>query len=200
MNIGIFGGTFNPVHSGHILLAQYCKQELNLDKVSIVPAFTPPHKESSQLVSCEHRLNMCKLAFDRFDGYEVSDIEILRQGRSYTYQTIIELKSIYPNDDLFLIVGADMFLTLDKWKNPEVIFKNASLVAVPRNGKDKEELSNYYENVLRRLGAKAKILTNPVMQISSTYIRENVYNDDFNKESLPRTVYEYIVDNNLYRK
>ncbi len=198
--IGILGGTFNPIHNGHIMLAQYCKKELGLDKIILIPTYTPPHKVSNDLASESHRLNMCSLAIDKLEGFEISDIEIQRKGKSYTYQTLTSLKELYFDDTLYLITGADMFLTLDKWKNPEIIFQNAVISAVPRNLSDYDELSNYYDNVISNMGAKAEILNNAVMQVSSTFIRENIDNYNLIETLINRNVYDYIVKNNLYRK
>lgn len=197
--IGIFGGTFNPIHNGHIMLAQYCKEQLGLDKVIIIPTFTPPHKSSKDLAGVEHRLNMCKLAVINLSDYEVSDIEVLRKGKSYTYQTLTALKELYPDDIFYLITGADMFLTINKWKNPEVIFKNAVIVAVPRDMSDRESLQNFYSSVLKDMGARAEILPNAVVQVSSTFIRENIDNENIVRPLIDRNVYEYILKNNLYR-
>ena len=198
--IGVFGGTFNPIHNGHVSLGVYCKDELSLDKLMLIPTYTPPHKSSSELAEEEHRVNMCKLATGQYGYFEVSDIEIERKGKSYTYETLNSLKKIYTEDELYLIVGADMFLTLDKWKNPQSIFKNATIVAVPRNDDDKNDLVYYYESTIKKLGAKAIVLENPVVQVSSTYIRENIDNYQLIKSLIDSNVYEYIVKNKLYRK
>lgn len=198
--IGILGGTFNPIHKGHILLGEYCRKNLSLDKIMIIPTYTPPHKSSNQLADETHRLNMCRIATESLSNYIVSDIEIKRKGKSYTYQTLTALNEIYPEDTFYLIMGADMFLSLDKWKNPEIIFEKAIIVAVPRNESDKDDLSVYYNSVIINVGAKAVILDEPVMQVSSTYIRDNIDNCNLIESLVDRNVYDYIVKNNLYRK
>lgn len=197
--IGIFGGTFNPIHKGHILLARYCKNELKLDRVILIPACLPPHKETSDLASADDRLNMCRIACENLEGFEVSDIEIKRGGSSYTYQTLTFLKEIFPNDELCFIMGADMFLSLDKWKYPEIIFQKASIIAVPRDDSNVDELRDYYKTMISKIGAKAYILSNSVMQVSSTYIRENIENYNNVKNMIDRRVYDYISKNKLYR-
>lgn len=197
--IGIFGGTFNPIHKGHILLARYCKDELELDRVILIPACSPPHKETSDLASADDRLNMCRIACENLEGFEVSDIEIKRGGHSYTYQTLASLKEVYPNDELCFIMGADMFLSLDKWKYPEIIFQKASIIAVPRDNSNVDELRDYYKTIISKMGAKTYILSNSVMQVSSTYIRENIENYNTVKNMIDRRVYDYISKNNLYR-
>lgn len=198
--IGIIGGTFNPIHNGHILLALYCKEQIGLDKVIFIPTYTPPHKISDDLASETDRLNMCRIAVKKHSDFYVSDIEIKRKGKSYTYETLSELKAVYKDDTLYFVVGADMFLTLDKWKNPDIIFKNAFIAAVPRNSADFAQLSDYYERVLKPLGAKAVILDEPVLTVSSTFIRRNI---DFDKNIEPlidEDVYEYIKQNDLYKE
>ena len=200
MKIGILGGTFNPIHNGHIELAQYCKNELLLDKIFLIPTYTPPHKISKDLADETHRLTMCSLASENLDDFEVCDIEIKRQGKSYTFETLISLKELYPDDEFYLIMGADMFLTLDKWKNPESIFANAVIITIPRNDSDKEELESYYNAVIRDMGAKAVILPNNVQTVSSTFIRENIGDYNTISDLIDKKVYEYIISNNLYRK
>ena len=197
---GIIGGTFNPIHNGHILLAVYCKEKLNLDRVIFIPTYTPPHKSDKDLVSEVHRLNMCNIAVQNHVDFSVSDIEIKRKGKSYTFETLTSLKEIYPHDTLYFITGADMFLTLEKWKNPEIVFDKAIIAAVPRNSSDYKMLSSHYKNFLKPLGAKACILDEPVLSVSSTFIRENIDNYDLIKSLIDRNVYEYIVKNNLYKE
>lgn len=198
--IGILGGTFNPIHNGHILLGEYCCKSLSLDKIMLIPTYTPPHKSNKELVCEEHRLNMCNISTHNLNNFTVSDIEIQRKGKSYTYQTLTQLKESYPFDEFYLIMGADMFLTLHQWKCPEIIFEKATIVAVPRNEADMDILNSYYSDVIKKLGAKAVILEEPVLQVSSTYIRDNIENYNIIKPLLDKDVYEYIVENNLYRK
>ncbi len=200
MKTGIFGGTFNPIHNGHIELADYCRNELSLDKVIFIPTFTPPHKQSPDLADSIHRLNMCRLAVEDDLSFEVSDIEIKRGGKSYTFETLISLKEKYPNDELYFITGADMFLTLADWRNPKTIFNLATIVAIPRNEDNKSDLIEYYNRVLKPLNAKAQILSRPVAQISSTFIRENIADYNAIKNMINQNVYDYIENNNLYRK
>lgn len=200
MKTGVFGGTFNPVHKGHIMLAEYCMDSVGLDRIIMIPTAVPPHKISNNLASENDRLNMCKLACRGKDNFFVSDIEIKRQGKSYTYETLTQLKEIYPDDHLYTIMGADMFLTLDRWKNPEIIFKKSSIITIPRDEENKHELENFYNKVLKAMGASSVILPNPVMSVSSTFIRENLDNFNLISDMLDKGVYDYIIKNNLYRK
>lgn len=200
MKTGVFGGTFNPVHKGHIMLAEYCMDSVGLDRIIMIPTAVPPHKISNNLASENDRLNMCKLACRGKENFFVSDIEIKRQGKSYTYETLTQLKEIYPDDHLYTIMGADMFLTLDRWKNPEIIFEKSSIITIPRDEENKLELENFYNNVLKAMGASSVILPNPVMSVSSTFIRKNLDNFNLISDMLDKGVYDYIIKNNLYRK
>ena len=200
MKTGVFGGTFNPVHKGHIMLAEYCMDSVGLDRIIMIPTAVPPHKISNNLASENDRLNMCKLACRGKENFFVSDIEIKRQGKSYTYETLTQLKEIYPDDHLYTIMGADMFLTLDRWKNPKIIFEKSSIITIPRDEENKLELENFYNKVLKAMGASSVILPNPVMSVSSTFIRENLDNFNLISNMLDKGVYDYIIKNNLYRK
>ena len=200
MKTGVFGGTFNPVHKGHIMLAEYCMDSVGLDRIIMIPTAVPPDKISDNLASENDRLNMCKLACRGKENFFVSDIEIKRQGKSYTYETLTQLKEIYPDDHLYTIMGADMFLTLNRWKNPEIIFEKSSIITIPRDEENKHELENFYNKVLKAMGASSVILPNPVMSVSSTFIRENLDNFNLISDMLDKGVYDYIIKNNLYRK
>ena len=199
--IGIFGGTFNPIHLGHIRLGQLVLDEIKLDKILYIPDNTPPHKSDRNLACGEDRLNMINISLKDFDNMESSDIELKREGKSYTFETLLELKNLYPNDELYLITGADMFLTLDKWREPETIFKTANIIGVPRVKSDFEKMEEYAEKVIKPMGAKIFMLSQTVFDTaSSTYVRENI--DDYQKikDMITPEVYRYITEKGLYRK
>ena len=199
--IGIFGGTFNPIHLGHIRLGQLVLDEIKLDKILYIPDNTPPHKSDKDLACGEERLNMINISLKDFDNMESSDIELKREGKSYSFETLLELKKLYPNDELYLITGADMFLTLDKWREPETIFKTANIIGVPRVNSDFEKMEEYVENVIKPMGAKVFMLSQTVFDTaSSTYVRENI--DDYQKikDMITPEVYRYITEKGLYRK
>lgn len=199
--IGILGGTFNPIHLGHIRLGSIVLKELKLDKIIFVPDNTPPHKSDRDLAGGIDRLNMIKLSIKDCPNLEASDIELKREGKSYTCDTLQELKKQYPCDELFLITGADMFLTLDRWMNPDVIFKNAGVIGVPRVKADFEKMKEYGKVVLEPMGARVYMLSKTVYDTaSSTFVRENIGDYDKVKDMISAEVYEYIKANNLYRK
>ena len=128
--VGIFGGTFNPPHIGHIEAAKAFVKGANLDRLIIMPSFIPPHKEYNSTVSCEQRLKMCEIAFGNIEKAVVSDLEISRGGTSYTYLTLEELTN--EDTELFFLCGTDMILTMGSWKKPEIIFSLASICYIRR--------------------------------------------------------------------
>ena len=121
MKIAIYGGAFNPVHKEHINIALAAKRELGLDKVIVIPTFKSAHKSGTLTARAKDRLDMCRLAFEKYDGFEVSDCEIKRGGVSYSYVTCRRFKKLYPDDELYFIMGGDMIKSFPNWKEPEEI-------------------------------------------------------------------------------
>ena len=176
MRIGIFGGTFNPPHLGHKHLAQQMKSKAELDKIIIIPAGTPPHKVSKELADGAHRVKMCELIFSE-DFYEISDIELKRQGKSYTVDTVTELKKLYPYDELFLIIGTDMLMSFDKWYRYEDILSFVTLCVCVRDDEVKTaELSAFAKNTLGLDSEKREIIIADVEPCicSSTDVRHHL--------------------------
>lgn len=198
MRIVMFGGSFNPVHSGHVELAEAFSERLDPDRLLIVPTFIPPHKSSELMADGAHRLEMCRIAFRDIPCAEVSDIELRRRGASYTYLTLQELHEMYPEDELFLITGADMFMSIHQWKNPEIIFSLATICGIPRNDDDITRLSEQAE-YLETLGAKTIVLDKSVITVSSTRIREMIKSGGNITGLVPPGVAEYISSNGLYK-
>lgn len=200
MRIGIFGGTFNPPHLGHKNLAMQIKEAADLDKIIIIPAFVPPHKQAQQLASGEHRAKMCEIMFDE-DFFTVSDIEIRRQGKSYTYDTVCHLKEKYPNDELFLIIGSDMLLSFHKWYKYEDILSYVTLCVASRSDQvSKDSLSSYALNTLKLDESKGEIIVLDIepMEVSSTSVREQIKFGLDNCELTSREVFDYARINLLY--
>lgn len=176
MRIGIFGGTFNPPHLGHKHLAEEIKEKARLDKIIIIPANTPPHKESKALAEGSHRVKMCELLFSE-SFYEISDIELKRQGKSYTVDTVLELKKLYPDDELFLIIGADMLMSFDKWYRYRDILSDIKLCVSVRDDDVKTaDLCSYSKDVLKLDADKEEIIIADVEPwvCSSTGVRERL--------------------------
>ena len=198
MRTAIFGGSFNPIHNGHIQLARAFIDRLSLDRVLIVPTFVPPHKSGAKMADSGSRLEMCRIALENVPKIEVSDIEIRRGGASFTYLTLEELHALYPEDELFLITGADMFLSIEGWRNPETIFSLATICGVPRNDSDIGELMRHSER-LRALGAKTEVFDAGIMTVSSTEVRRRVRSGGDISELVPPGVRDYIYKNGLYQ-
>lgn len=196
--IGIFGGTFSPPHKGHLQAAQAFMEQMWLDILYVIPTGLPPHKEMDMPVSAVHRLEMCRLAFAGMEGVYVSDMEIVRGGKSYTVETLRELTG--EDRRLFFLCGTDMMLTLDQWREPDEIFRLCYPVYIRRDT-DKtldpliiRKISDYnekYGKVVRR------IVTDPI-ELSSSEIRKRLQNGEPVDGLLPKSVEKYISDNHLY--
>ena len=197
MRIGVIGGTFNPPHTGHINAACAARDELSLARLVFIPSAMPPHKQMSETSATpEQRLHMTRLAAEELCA-EVSDMEIMRGGTSYTVDTLRELRTKNPTDELWFIMGTDMFLTIEKWREPEEIMRLANIAVVSRNDADRESLSKHAEYIREKYGATARVMKTAALEISSTEIR-NAIKCGNQSEYLPRSVYEYIKQNNLY--
>lgn len=197
MKIGIYGGSFDPVHNGHISAAKTYMEELCLDKVIIVPAYCPPHKKGLALTPSEHRLNMCRLAFESLPGFEVSDIEIQREDEGYMADTVAQLRELCPGDELVLLMGGDMLLTFRQWHDWQRIIDIAAIAAAPRDWDSDSEMEAEAA-VLRSYGARVRIVPIDVKEISSTMVREAVRRADDISSMVPENVAEYIWSHYLY--
>ena len=170
--IAIFGGTFNPVHVGHVNLVCAVNKIYNFDKIIIIPTGIPPHKSAPNLPKGEERIAMCKQAFSELSNLEVSDMEIASEGKSYTIDTIGKLRKEYANEDLFLIVGSDMLLCFDKWKDYKKILGAVTLVAAARSKQDKQSIAKKAEQLQEMIPeAKIDIADIDIIDISSTEVR-----------------------------
>lgn len=194
--VGVYGGTFAPVHIGHIRAAESFVKEAELDELLVVPALIPPHKQKTSKDSPEDRVNMLKLAFANSDKIRVSDIEIARGGVSYTWQT---LEGLYKEGQrLVLLVGTDMLLTLDSWRCPEKIFEYADIFAVAREEGSLCELISTAERYKREYGASVTVMHSPAFDISSTEVRELIARGIDPDGFVLRSVTEYIRAHGLY--
>lgn len=196
--IGIFGGTFNPVHIGHIQAAKQALTALHLDRVLLIPDHIAPHKElPTGSPTPQQRLDMLRIAVQDCPGLEISDIELRREGVSYTYLTIQELKRMYPHDQLVLLMGTDMFTSFDSWRNPEEILKNASLGVFCRGDKKEKQAISAQKERMEAMGAQVELAHNDVIAISSTQMRR-LLAFRCAGSFLPEGVLEYIREYRLY--
>ena len=197
MRIGIYGGSFNPVHNGHIHLALTAVRKLELDRVYLVPSGISPHRSSEEYVSGEDRLAMLELAAGDHEKLEVCDFEIRQQGRSYTIYTVEYFRSRFPEDELYLLVGSDMLLSFDTWNRYEDILRQVALAVVSRNEGDLDELEKK-SGELREYGKITVLREEPVV-ISSTEIRKKIAKNENFSCYLDENVVQYITSRNLYK-
>ncbi len=213
--VGLFGGTFNPVHNGHLKVAEQVLNHFPLDRVLFIPSYLPPHKENRELASVEHRLKMVKLACQRDSRFEVSDIEARNPQPSYSITTLRKLKKIHPEDFFFFIVGLDAFLEIDTWKDYPGLFEECSFIVVRRPGFDMGLLESKIKS-LQEKGVSARIGEQPAENasfssgyvyvldietpdISSSEIRKRRQSGLSIKHLVPEEVAEYIEKYNLYK-
>ena len=213
---GILGGTFNPVHLGHLRAAHEVAETLGLDRVLFVPALIPPHKDPAQSASAEHRLEMVRLAVRDNPLFEVSDVELRRGGPSYTIDTLDELASAMPCEELYFIVGSELFRTIDSWHCWERLFHVSHFVVVHRPGYHFDPLKRCPLALQRRIGydkkeggveyytheSSKRVISVPIvgLNLSSTRIRELRSEGRSIRYLVPEAVERYIVDHSLYRE
>ena len=194
--IGIYGGTFNPPHIGHVRAAEYAVKALRLDKLLMIPAYIAPHKTlPSNAPSPMQRLQMLQLGLEDVAGVEVSDLEIRREGTSYTYETVAQVRLLYPQAQIFLLMGTDMFLSFADWKCALQICQQATLVVLHRG--EPEERARIAQYAAQLPQATVVHLDNPVTEISSTQMRR-LLSFQCAGTYLPQGVGTYIAQHGLY--
>jgi nicotinate-nucleotide adenylyltransferase len=199
VRIGILGGTFNPPHLGHLICAQEAYLQLGLDRVTLIPARIPPHKPVEDEPGPEHRLELCRLAIrGDEERFEVSELEIAREGPSYTVDTLQELHSRAPDNELFLIVGGDIAAGLPNWHEPERVLSLATLAVAKRRGTSRADV----DDALRTLrgGERARFFRMPRIGVSSTMLRERARARKPIKYYTPDAVVSYIERHDLYAR
>ena len=172
MKTGIYGGTFNPIHNGHLHIVEEFRRGLGLDRVLLIPTRVPPHKAAPDLASAGERFAMCRLAAQGKPWLELSDIEMRREGKSYTAETLEELSALYPQDQFYLLMGEDMFLTLGRWYRPETIFSLASVCTTPRSPDGLDALRQKALEYTGQFQARCFLEHIPYLPISSTQVRQ----------------------------
>lgn len=213
--IGLFGGTFNPLHSGHLKAAEVVLKRFSLGKILFIPSYIPPHKDSVGVVSPSHRLNMVEVALRPFPRFVSSSIEIEAKGKSYSILTLNKMKKHYPESLIFFILGVDAFLEIETWKDHELVLEQCFFIVTDRPGYHLEEAKGILNGKLREkmYGIKKNeivqekmldfygifLLSIPALDVSSTEIRKRIKNGDSIKGMVPFEVEAYIRKNYLYR-
>lgn len=197
-SIAVFGGTFNPVHKGHLHLLQRVCDTVKLDRIFVMPTKQPPHKEAAQLCGERHRYEMCRLAFSGMPNVCVSDYEFTQEGKSYSYYTVKHFRELYPDSRLYFIMGSDMLLTFDSWYRADELAKLCTPLCVARSQEDIERCREK-AGELSAVGDAVFVEAAP-FEVSSTQIRKMIYDKNFAMLScyLDENVVKYIMENNLY--
>jgi nicotinate-nucleotide adenylyltransferase len=192
MNLGIFGGVFNPPHIGHLIAAQAVCEQLRLDKIYFVPAADPPHRADLSRASADHRLKMVRLAIAGNPSFEVSDIEIRRPGKSYTYDTILTFGALHPGTKLFLLLGSDNFAEFHTWRLPREIIARCEPVVFTRPGFETTDTKSEFHRA-------ARFVNVPGVAISASDIRRRVKMGRSIRYFVTKEVEEYVLKHGLYR-
>lgn len=196
--IGIFGGTFNPIHLGHTHLAAAYQERFCFDKILLIPTKLPPHKQVSDLADDTARLDMCRLAVRDLPYIEVSEIELKREGKSYTYDTLSALQTQYPDAAFYLIMGSDMFLTFRQWYRADEMLHMATLLTAPRK-EGELALLKAEQKRLETAGGTAVIADIPVLEVSSTELRER-FREGHYDGPMDLAVLDYLKKKKIYQK
>ena len=187
--IGFIGGTFDPIHNGHVLLALFTRETLALDEVIFIPAADPPHKDSTH-AKADQRMDMVEMAIAGVDGFSASRIELDRPGKSYTVDTLRQLHVDCPNSEFFLIIGSDNVAQMSTWHDPLGIVNQCTVVAGKRLAKDAE--------VDPALVARMRFIDTPLIELSSTHIRQRLRDGLAVRGMIPDAVERYIVEKRIY--
>jgi nicotinate-nucleotide adenylyltransferase len=196
VRVGILGGTFNPPHIGHLVCAQEAYRQFELDRVLLIPARIPPHKPVEHEPGAHHRLELCRVAVVDDDRFEVSELELRRDGPSYTVDTLKELSTEAPNNELFLIVGGDIAAGLPRWREPERVLDLATLSIAKRRGTARSSIDTALGGL--RGGDRARFFDMPRIGVSSTMVRRRVLSGQPIRYLVPDAVRAYIERHGLY--
>lgn len=196
--IGIMGGTFNPVHMGHLLLAERAYEQMELDKVWMMPNAVPPHKAGQQILSKEHRIAMLKLAIEGNPHFQLSLFE--KEDRAhYSYETMESLQKAYPDCEFYYLMGADSLFDIEKWVEYRRFLASCHILAAGRIDGENQELSDWTETLKEKYLAKITLLNSPVIEISSSEIRSRKKKGKSIRYLVPDSVFSYIETHSLYR-
>jgi nicotinate-nucleotide adenylyltransferase len=201
MRLGVFGGTFDPVHLGHLIVAEQCREQGRLERLLFVPAARPPHKRERELTRFEQRVEMLTLAISGHAVFQVDELERDRPGPSFTVQTLEELHIKHPGDELCLILGADSLNELHLWYEPRRILDLATLFVVPRPGWTAIDVATLRQNLelAADVSIKLEMIRAPWIDIASRDVRQRLAEGRSVRYLVPRAVEAYIEDKDLYR-
>lgn len=198
--IGILGGTFNPIHNGHLALAKTAFEQLSLDVVWFMPSGQTNLKKNDDILPASTRIKMISLAIEEFQCFQLSLIETSRPGITYTYETLLLLEKEFPNDHFYFILGADCLFSIEKWKNPEIIMQKSTLVTAIRDYTNSIDIAKQADYLKKTYSCDIRLLDFPKIEISSSAIRSKLSARESISGLLPRKVEEYINKHYLYSR
>lgn len=198
MKIGILGGSFDPIHYGHLYMAEQSYKEYNLDEIWLIPAGHSPNKNEDHMTSQKHRYKMCKLAAEDYPYINVSDYEINQMSTTYTYLTLQAMVRQFPQHDFYFIMGGDSLDYFEDWAHPEIISSLCTILAVVREGFDHQAMQHKKHYLESMFPCNIEFVHCSQMDISSTQIRQNFYHDANIQKYIPAKVVDYIIQHKLY--
>ena len=199
MKIGIMGGTFDPIHNGHVMLGEYAKDLFALDEIWFMPNGNPPHKMNEKIESqTKHRVEMVRRAIADKDGFVLQLYEVERKDVNYSYLTMQHFKEVYPECEFYFIIGADSLFALESWVHPEKLVKTCVILAAYRDDKDTDEMMTQISYLNQKYGADIRLLKTPNVDISSTEIRHRIKYGLSVDDMIPESVYKYIQEHHLF--
>lgn len=198
--VGIMGGTFNPIHIGHLIIAESAYEAYELDEVLFVPSGVSYMKDQSEILDAKKRVHMTGLAIEDNPHFALSTIEIDRDGNSYSYETLETLRRQNPNTEYFFLVGSDTLFALETWKHPEILLPSCTILVAVRDGVPMEKMQEHAKYLEEKFGGCIELLTTPNIEISATDIRNRLANDRNVKYFVPDSVLEFIQKKGLYKK
>ena len=196
----VMGGTFNPIHMGHLLLAENARDSFGLDEILFIPSGRSYMKREAEVLDRHGRYEMTRLAIEDNPAFSISDIEVKREGNTYTCDTLSQLKEQEPETEFYFIVGADSLFSMETWRKPESIFSSCTVLAAVRDDKDSEKLQEQIACLEEKFGAHIHQITFKEIDISSTDIRMRLANGQSIRYMVPDKVISYIEEHHLYRE
>ena len=197
--IGLMGGTFNPIHIAHLILAENAYHEYGLDEIIFLPNGIPPHKRNAHIAPDDDRLAMVRLAVEGIPYFSVSDMEMVREGLSYSSDTLLELRSAHPDCEYYFIMGGDSIEQFETWHRPDIILANCIVLAAIREQSDEEEFDRQIASLCQKYGADIRKLSIPRLDLSSSEIRKRVREGMSVRFMVPQAVLDYMTEKGLYQ-
>lgn len=201
MKIGIMGGTFDPIHNGHLMIAEYAYRQYGLDEIWFLPNGNPPHKDNPDITRAKERVEMIKLAIRPFPYFRLNTYESDRKEKSYSYQTLEYFRKNYPEHEFSFIIGADSLLKIETWVHPEKIIRCMTILAACRDDMDSpREMYQQIHYLNEKYQGDIRFLQTPLLAVSSYEIREKIRKGQLEQLELPESVFTYILEKELYTK